>query len=109
MPLRALIFDVDGTMAETEEIHRAAFNEAFGEAGLSWVWTVEDYARLLKVTGGRERIAAYVAEIGCELEHFPAKWMPVCVEKMRPNKELEPRSDSLGMAKALAPWPSVPK
>ena len=63
MPARALIFDVDGTLAETEEIHRAAFNEAFAEAGLDWVWTEELYARLLNVTGGRERIAAYVDEI----------------------------------------------
>jgi beta-phosphoglucomutase-like phosphatase (HAD superfamily) len=52
MPVRALIFDVDGTLAETEDIHRAAFNEAFAEAGLGWVWTEEQYARLLKTTGG---------------------------------------------------------
>ena len=35
------------------------------------------------------------------LEHFPVKWMPVYVEKMRPNKELEPRPDSIGVEKAL--------
>jgi ferredoxin-NADP reductase len=35
------------------------------------------------------------------LEHFPAKWMPVCVAKMRPDKEIEPRSDSIGTEKAL--------
>jgi beta-phosphoglucomutase-like phosphatase (HAD superfamily) len=51
MTLRALIFDVDGTLAETEELHRAAFNEAFAEAGLSWFWTRELYAHLLLVTG----------------------------------------------------------
>jgi HAD superfamily hydrolase (TIGR01509 family) len=72
MPIRALIFDVDGTLAETEESHRAAFNEAFAEAGLSWIWTVNDYGRLLKITGGKERIAAYVAEIGCEPVDIPA-------------------------------------
>ncbi len=38
---------------------------------------------------------------GPSLEHFPAKWMPVCARKMRPNKGLEPRSDSIGTEKAL--------
>jgi HAD superfamily hydrolase (TIGR01509 family) len=59
--LRALIFDVDGTLAETEEVHRAAFNAAFAEAGLPWSWTVENYRILLRTTGGKERIAAYLA------------------------------------------------
>ena len=72
MPVRALIFDVDGTLAETEEIHRAAFNAAFSEAGLGWVWTEDLYARLLKVTGGRERIAAYGNEIGSLPDDIPA-------------------------------------
>jgi HAD superfamily hydrolase (TIGR01509 family) len=58
--LDALIFDVDGTLAETEELHRAAFNEAFAAAGLPWHWDVPLYARLLKVTGGKERIAHYL-------------------------------------------------
>lgn len=62
--LRALIFDVDGTLAETEELHRQAFNTAFQQSGLSWHWDVETYSRLLKITGGRERIAAYAKEAG---------------------------------------------
>ncbi len=57
--LEALIFDVDGTLAETEEAHRAAFNQAFGEAGLDWRWDQGLYGELLKVTGGKERIAAF--------------------------------------------------
>lgn len=59
--LEALIFDVDGTLAETEEVHRAAFNEAFAEAGLDWHWDERLYARLLDVTGGKERIAHFIA------------------------------------------------
>ena len=59
--LRALIFDVDGTLAETEEMHREAFNEAFAAAGLDWSWNAALYGRLLKVTGGKERIAHYIA------------------------------------------------
>ena len=59
--LEALIFDVDGTLADTErDGHRVAFNEAFKEAGLDWNWTVELYGELLQVTGGKERIRLYV-------------------------------------------------
>ena len=59
--LRALIWDVDGTVAETErDGHRIAFNRAFAEAGLPWQWSVDEYAELLEVTGGRERILAYL-------------------------------------------------
>ena len=57
MPLAALIFDVDGTLAETEDLHRDAFNAAFAAAGLDWHWERAHYARLLEVTGGKERIA----------------------------------------------------
>ena len=56
-PLRALIWDVDGTLAETErDGHRIAFNRAFEDEGLAWHWDVATYGELLKVTGGKERI-----------------------------------------------------
>ena len=55
----ALIFDVDGTLAETEELHRAAFNEAFVQAGLNWHWGRRTYRDLLRVPGGKERIRAF--------------------------------------------------
>jgi len=58
--LRALLFDVDGTLADTEEVHRQAFNAAFAEAGLDWVWSHERYHDLLSVTGGKERIRHYL-------------------------------------------------
>jgi HAD superfamily hydrolase (TIGR01509 family) len=59
--LEALIFDVDGTLADTErDGHRLAFNRAFAEAGLDWEWTEEVYGELLAVTGGKERIRHYV-------------------------------------------------
>lgn len=57
--LKALIFDVDGTLADTEEAHRAAFNAAFADAGLAWHWSVPTYARLLDIAGGRERIRGF--------------------------------------------------
>lgn len=54
--IAALIFDVDGTLAETEEYHRRAFNLAFSEVGLDWYWDAATYAALLAITGGKERI-----------------------------------------------------
>lgn len=57
----ALVFDVDGTLADTErDGHRVAFNRAFADAGLAWEWDVELYGRLLSVTGGKERIRHYL-------------------------------------------------
>jgi HAD superfamily hydrolase (TIGR01509 family) len=67
MALQALVFDVDGTLADTErDGHRPAFNAAFAEAGLAWHWCVEEYRELLAVTGGKERIRHF-----CE-QHDPA-------------------------------------
>jgi beta-phosphoglucomutase-like phosphatase (HAD superfamily) len=60
----ALIFDVDGTLAETEDAHRDAFNAAFEAAGLDWRWDEALYLRLLDVTGGKERIRHYAAVAG---------------------------------------------
>ncbi len=59
--LRALLFDVDGTLADTErDGHRVAFNRAFRDAGLDWDWTPELYGELLAVTGGKERMLHYL-------------------------------------------------
>jgi HAD superfamily hydrolase (TIGR01509 family) len=66
--LRALIFDVDGTLADTEAAHRAAFNEAFAEVGLDWHWDVPLYTRLLQISGGKERIAAYWRQVNPEVQ-----------------------------------------
>ncbi len=61
--LEALIFDVDGTLADTErDGHLVAFNMAFKEAGLDWDWSVELYGDLLAVTGGKERIKFYLKD-----------------------------------------------
>jgi len=59
--LEALLFDVDGTLADTErDGHRVAFNRAFAEAELDWEWSPELYGRLLAVTGGKERVRFYL-------------------------------------------------
>jgi HAD superfamily hydrolase (TIGR01509 family) len=58
--LQALLFDVDGTLADTEEVHRQAFNAAFADAGVDWIWSHARYHELLSVTGGKERIRHYL-------------------------------------------------
>ena len=59
MKVKAIIFDVDGTLVETEELHRAAFNTTFKNWNLSWEWSRSTYARLLSVSGGIERLTFY--------------------------------------------------
>ncbi len=59
--LRAVIFDVDGTLAETErDGHRVAFNQAFRDAGEPYQWSVTEYGELLRITGGRRRLQHYL-------------------------------------------------
>jgi len=62
--LQAVLFDVDGTLAETEEFHRCAFNASFEAHGLQHRWSVGQYRELLKVTGGKERLRAYFSSVG---------------------------------------------
>ncbi|MFH1658702.1 MAG: HAD family hydrolase [Pseudomonadota bacterium] len=67
LPLHALIFDVDGTLADTErDGHRPAFNHAFADLGLDWHWDERLYGELLAITGGKERIRHYATR------HAPA-------------------------------------
>lgn len=55
--LKVLLWDVDGTLAETErDGHRVAFNRAFEACGLPWRWNEARYGELLRITGGRERL-----------------------------------------------------
>jgi HAD superfamily hydrolase (TIGR01509 family) len=64
-PIRALLWDVDGTLAETElQGHRRAFNQAFAEEGLPWRWDVQTYLQLLRISGGRERMRTFACDGG---------------------------------------------
>lgn len=77
MAIEALIFDVDGTLADTErDGHRPAFNKAFEEYGLDWHWDVTLYGELLAVTGGKERIKYYVESF------LPADQKPQNVDQL---------------------------
>jgi len=66
---RCVLFDVDGTIAETEgDAHLPAFNRALQDAGLGWRWTKLDYKRLLKTAGGFERLLRYAQEKGSDTD-----------------------------------------
>ena len=68
--LKAIIFDVDGTIADTErDGHRIAFNRTFAEAGLPWHWSVELYGHLIEIGGGKERMRYY-------MQHFDPDFSP---------------------------------
>jgi len=69
---RGLIFDVDGTLADTErDGHRPAFNAAFREAGLDWHWDEALYGELLAVTGGKERILHFAGRYRPDFVRLP--------------------------------------
>ena len=70
MKLKALIFDVDGTLANTEhDGHLRAFNETFKIFGLDWYWDSELYSELLSVSGGKERLVHYIRHYNPKLKN----------------------------------------
>jgi len=83
--LQALIFDVDGTLADTErDGHRVAFNQAFQDAGLDWNWSIELYGELLAVTGGKERMAYYLEKFNTD---FPTDdKTPLLIKELHQSK-----------------------
>lgn len=103
MTLRAIIFDVDGTLAETEELHRRAFNETFREAELSWKWDRALYGELLRVAGGRERILHYMKEHAVG----PTHWAEATTLAGFLHKEKSGLYRKLLGAETLAPRPGV--
>ena len=82
---QAIIFDVDGTLAETErDGHRPAFNQAFAEAGLDWHWDEKLYGDLLVVTGGKERIRHFAERYAPEVADRPD--FPALVQRLHAAK-----------------------
>ncbi|MFM7312278.1 MAG: HAD-IA family hydrolase, partial [Cyanobium sp.] len=80
-PIRALLWDVDGTLAETElNGHRQAFNRSFAEERLPWHWTVDTYLQLLRISGGRERMR-------CHAEHLGASLTDAQIERLQQRKQ----------------------
>ena len=81
--MSAFIFDVDGTLAETEELHREAFNAAFEKAGLDWSWDRRRYKALLAVSGGKERLHHFLSVEAIELPDAEARVARLHAEKTR--------------------------
>lgn len=70
--IKALIFDQDGVIIDTErDGHRVAFNQTFKEFGYGFQWDVEKYHELLRVAGGKERMRHYLHTEGFGLEVKP--------------------------------------
>ncbi|MCF6320379.1 MAG: HAD-IA family hydrolase [Rhizobiaceae bacterium] len=88
MTLKALIFDVDGTLAETEESHRVSFNQAFAETGMDWNWSRDLYRKLLKTNGGIHRLRKFA-----ELENVE---QPDCLKLHARKTEIYQENVSAG-------------
>ena len=80
--LQTLIFDVDGTLADTEAAHCAAFNHAFAEFGLDWRWSDALYTELLDVTGGKERILHFIETARPDMRKFDAMGMAESLNRL---------------------------
>lgn len=84
--LRALIFDVDGTLADTEDAHRAAFNHAFDELGLGWHWDEALYTDLLQISGGKERTLHYWKQANSDIKALDGHAIQETVERIHELK-----------------------
>jgi beta-phosphoglucomutase-like phosphatase (HAD superfamily) len=84
--LQALIFDVDGTLADTERAHLAAFNHAFSELGLGWVWDEALYTELLDISGGKERIRHYWQQVNPEVRALNTLAMSETIDRIHALK-----------------------
>ena len=101
--LRALIFDVDGTLADTESAHRAAFNHAFAEFGLDWQWDEALYTELLNISGGKERILHYWKTTQPELRELGGMALHETVSRLHELKTAAYESAVNGGAVSLRP------
>ncbi len=124
--IKAILFDVDGTLSETEEIHRRSFNQAFGVHGLTWHWSRADYRKLLDVSGGKERIRFYLSAhpddvlLINDLDEFVRSVHATKTDiytqlvedgaaELRPGiRELIAQTISLGIRRAIATTTSLP-
>ncbi len=90
--MAAILFGSIGTIAETSEIQRAAFNQAFACQGLNWNWSRAEYIDLLGKSGGRKRIEAFADRVGQQVDVAALHRLKseIFQEKLR-NTDLEPR------------------
>ncbi|MEQ1660076.1 MAG: HAD-IA family hydrolase [Hylemonella sp.] len=84
--LQALIFDVDGTIADTESLHLEAFNYAFNELDLGWHWDAALYTELLEVSGGKERVQHYWKQINPDIKAIDSQGVQDTVNRIHELK-----------------------
>jgi beta-phosphoglucomutase-like phosphatase (HAD superfamily) len=84
--LKALIFDVDGTLADTESAHCAAFNLAFEELSLGWHWDDALYTELLEISGGKERIRHYWTQMNKDVKALDGQAMDETIARIHELK-----------------------
>jgi HAD superfamily hydrolase (TIGR01509 family) len=84
--LQALIFDVDGTLADTESAHRAAFNHAFAEMDMGWYWDEALYTELLDISGGKERILHYWKQMRPDMREVNAMALSDTINRLHELK-----------------------
>jgi len=100
----AILFGSISTIADTSELQRKAFNQAFKQHGLDWNWPQDEYQSLLQSSGGRSRIAAYARSKGQEADADAIhQTKSELFQAFLDNGELEPRpgvADIIRQAKA---------
>jgi len=84
--LKALIFDVDGTLADTERAHLAAFNHAFDEQGIGWQWDETLYTQLLEISGGKERMLHYWKQVHPDMKDIDGSGLRDTIEHLHALK-----------------------
>jgi HAD superfamily hydrolase (TIGR01509 family) len=101
--LHALIFDVDGTLADTEMAHLAAFNHAFASEGMDWHWDVPLYTSLLEVSGGKERILHYWKTVNADIQAIDGGALQDTIDRLHAIKTAAYEQAVLDGAVALRP------
>ena len=84
--LQALIFDVDGTLADTESVHLAAFNHAFEQAGMGWHWDLAQYTQLLEISGGKERMLHHWRSLQPDLKELAGGAVEATINRLHEIK-----------------------
>jgi HAD superfamily hydrolase (TIGR01509 family) len=101
--LQALIFDVDGTLADTESAHLAAFNHAFEEQGMDWHWDEALYTRLLEISGGKERMLHYWKHVHPDMKDIDGSGLRDTIEHLHALKTAAYEAAVQGGAVQLRP------
>lgn len=66
--MSALLLGSISTVADTSELQRQAYNQAFAEHGLDWRWDQDGYRAMLATSGGQSRIAGYARSRGQDVD-----------------------------------------